>query len=455
MLPLLLALAACMALALVLVPMVRARAQEPHRGNFDQAVYRDQLRELDRDVARGVLNDAEAASARLEIQRRLLAAGAIPDHVARVGGSPIAAVAIALVIAAGSGGMYLWLGAPTVPDMPITSRKIAVTTPDLGADHVDLAAAARQLKARLDANPSDGENWLLYARTTAMMDQWNIAGDAYKRAIDLGQKSGDIYASYGEMLVLQAHGIVSPTAQIALSDALANDPRNDIARYYLALAAGQNGDAGRAIDMLQGLLADLPADSSMRDEIGKRIAEAAKAAGLPVPVLAQGRPASVNPDTTALDAAAGLSESDRNDMIRNMVARLAAKLDTTPNDLDGWMQLGRAYAVLGDGEKAVDAYERASTLRPNDMAILLQSVATLLDRLKPEDVLPARAIALLHKVEAVDPDQPKVLWYLGIAAARSAQFDDARKSWTRLLTRLPADGEDAKMVKDTIASLPK
>ena len=178
MLPLLLALAACMALALVLVPMVRARAQEPHRGNFDQAVYRDQLRELDRDVARGVLNDAEAASARLEIQRRLLAAGAIPDHVARVGGSPIAAVAIALVIAAGSGGMYLWLGAPTVPDMPITSRKIAVTTPDLGADHVDLAAAARQLKARLDANPSDGENWLLYARTTAMMDQWNIAGDA-------------------------------------------------------------------------------------------------------------------------------------------------------------------------------------------------------------------------------------------------------------------------------------
>ena len=142
-------------------------------------------------------------------------------------------------------------------------------------------------------------------------------------------------------------------------------------------------------------------------------------------------------------------------MIRNMVARLAAKLDTTPNDLDGWMQLGRAYAVLGDGEKAVDAYERASTLRPNDMAILLQSVATLLDRLKPEDVLPARAIALLHKVEAVDPDQPKVLWYLGIAAARSAQFDDARKSWTRLLTRLPADGEDAKMVKDTIASLPK
>ncbi len=462
MLPALLTVAVCAVLALVLVPMMRVRIARPEGGSFDQAVYRDQLRELDRDVARGVLNDTEAASARLEIQRRLLAAGAMPVREARVGGSPIAAVAIALVVAAGSAGLYLWIGAPTVPDMPITSRKIAADAPDLGADHVNLREAASRLKTRLDSNPSDGESWLLYARTTAMMDQWEVAGGAYKRAIDLGQKSGDIYASYGEMLVLQARGIVTPTAQIALSDALANDPKNDVARYYLALAAGQGGDAGKAIDMLQGLLADLPADSSMRDEIGKRIAEAATAAGMPVPPLAQGKvpaepapAAGGTPDSIVLDAAAQMSEGARNDLIRSMVARLAARLEASPNDLDGWMQLGRAYAVLGDGEKAVDAYDRASALKPNDMGIPLQAVATLLDRLKPEDPLPVRAIALLRKVEIADPDQPEVLWYLGIAAARDSKPDVARQSWTRLLTKLPADGEDAKMVKDAMASLPK
>jgi cytochrome c-type biogenesis protein CcmH len=142
-------------------------------------------------------------------------------------------------------------------------------------------------------------------------------------------------------------------------------------------------------------------------------------------------------------------------MIDRMVARLAARLETTPDDLDGWMQLGRAYAVLGEGEKAADAYDRAAALKPADLGIPLQAVATLLDRLKPEDPLPARAIALLRKVEAADPDRPEVLWYLGVAAARDSKPDVARKSWTRLLALLPASDDDAKMVRDALASLPK
>ena len=447
------------ALAAILVPMFRVRIAGPDAGNFDRAVYRDQLRELDRDIDRGVLNQAEAASARLEIQRRLLAAGSMPNPAVRVGGNPVAAIAIASIVAVGSAGLYLWIGSPAVPDMPIAARTIVPKTPELGADHVDMHEAAARLKAKLDANASDAESWLLYARTTAMTDRWDTAADAYKRAIDLGLRSAEIYASYGEMLVLQARGVVTPAAKIALSDAVANDPKNDVARYYLALAAGQGGDAGKAIDMLQGLLADLPANASMREEIGKRIAEAAKAAGIPVPPLAAGKPvaeglpADANPDSLVLDAAAQMSEAARNDTIRSMVARLAARLDTSPDDAQGWMQLGRAYAVLGEADKAADSYEHASAIRPNDMAIPLQAAATLLDRLKPEDPMPARAIALLRRVEAIDPEQPEVLWYLGVAAARDAKPDVARRSWRLLLTKLPADGEDAKMVRDALESL--
>src|ERR1019366_9313860 len=105
-----------------------------------------------------------------------------------------------------------------------------------------------------------------------------------------------------------------------------------------------------------------------------------------------------------------------------------------------------AYAMQGETDKAMDAYDHAAKLKPGDPGIKLQAVAALLSRLNPDDALPPRAVALLHDVAAVTPEEPEVLWYLGIVAAREGHAAEARQDWTRLLAALPKDGEDYKMV---------
>jgi cytochrome c-type biogenesis protein CcmH len=149
-----------------------------------------------------------------------------------------------------------------------------------------------------------------------------------------------------------------------------------------------------------------------------------------------------------------MSPAERDQMINGMIEKLAAKLQAEPNDLDGWMRLGRAYLVQGKGAPAVDAFDHAAALKPDDPAIKLLTVSALFAGLQPGDALPPRAIALLTEVAAVTPDAPEVLWYLGVVAARDGRTTEAREKWTKLLTALPADGEDAKMVKAALGQLP-
>ena len=430
----------------MLVPLLRARAEGPAARSFDQAVYRDQLRELDRDVARGVLNTAEATSAQLEIQRRLLATAASPAGETRATASPIAAVVVASIVACGSVGLYVRLGTPDAPDMPFASRTI-------DTNDIRMAQTLARLKQRAEAEPSNAEAWLAYAHSAADLNQWGPAGDAYKHAIDLGQSDADTFGGYGEMVTLSARGTVIPAARTAFAAALAKDPANEVARYYMALAAGQDGDSAKSIDILQGLLADLPANSPQRTGIGNRITEAAKAAGLPIPPLAAGKTASPGPDAATIAAAAQMPDEQRQAMIRGMVEKLASRMEAEPNDLDGWMRLGRAYAVLGDMDKAAGAFQRAIALKPGDTGVMQQAVQGLLANQPATAPVPQAAIAILRQIEASTPGQPAVLWYLGLAAAQTGKPDEARAYWARLVTALPPGAEEAKTVKAAMEAL--
>ena len=202
----------------------------------------------------------------------------------------------------------------------------------------------------------------------------------------------------------------------------------------------------------------------MREAIGRGIAEAAKAGGLTAPALPKGTPpqpsqeaaeAPTGPNQDQMSAAAQMPEGQRKQMIQTMVTQLAARLQTQPDDVEGWLRLGRSYAVLEEQDKAVDVYEHAVKLKPDDAGIKLQEFETLIAKLQPSDPLPARAVELLRQVVATTPDQPEALWYLGVQAARDGNKDAARNDWTKLLATLPADGEDAKMVKSALDTLSK
>ena len=442
-------------LALVCLPLLRAPRAAAERGQFDRAVYRDQLAEVERDVARGVLNADEAASARLEVQRRLLGVDAAsPARTVRAARSPRLAGVVALLVLGGAAGLYWRLGAPGLPDSPFAGHSSPNTVTARAGGHLDLQEAAVRLAQKLKTDPANGESWLLYARTEAMLNHWPTAGDAYRRAIDLGQKAPDVFAGYGEMLVLAEDGIVSPAAHDAFASALAADPKNDVARYYLALADSQAGEVKRAIDAWLALAADVPDPSPMREEIARAVAQTAKTGGIAAPPLPKGTAPQSGPDEQQIDAAAQVPEAARKEMIGGMVAQLAARLQSQPDDVEGWLRLGRAYTVLGETDKSVDAFEHAAKLKPDDVIIKLQTFQAMIAGLQPSDALPPRAVALLRQVAAIMPDQPEVLWYLGVDAARAGNTEEARRNWTRLLGALPAGGEDAKLVKSALDALP-
>ncbi|MBN8910248.1 MAG: tetratricopeptide repeat protein, partial [Rhodospirillales bacterium] len=194
------------------------------------------------------------------------------------------------------------------------------------------------------------------------------------------------------------------------------------------------------------LAADLPADSPMRDQLARRLATFASQAGIAAPALAAGK-ATAGPDAAAMAEAAQMPEADRKAMIEGMVQKLATRLAETPDDRDGFTRLGRAYAVLGERDKAADAFVHAADIAPAQPELKLMAVQTLLDGLKPGDPFPDRAASLLREVAKVAPDRPAVLWYQGVVAVRDGKRQDARAAWTRLLAKLPPDSEDARLVK--------
>jgi len=437
------------ALLPLVLPLLQYVRPAPDRREYECAVYRDQLLELEREATRGLISETEAAASRLEIQRRLLAADAAAATPARgwVGQSPMAALIVAIFCAVGALVLYERLGAPATPDIVFVPRPpLAGATQGVPVmpPHFDLRQAAERLAEQLKSEPDNVDAWVRFGRTSASLHHWDAAADAYRRAIALGINTGEVRVGLGEMLVMQAGGIVTPAANEAFAALLKDDPKNEVARYYRALAIQQSGEPVEAIRQMQALLGDIPEDAAIRAEIVTRIAEAAQSAGLPMPELARGRPA-LPPDPGA-DTVEVVADAAT-------VATLAARMEAEPNNVKGWMRLGRAYAALHETDKAADAFDRAVALVPGDTALRLQAVRVMLTGLTPDDQLPPRAVALLRQVEAIDPDEPRVLWYLGAAAARDAHPEDARRYWTRLLARLPAGGENAGMVRAAMDSL--
>jgi len=276
------------ALGVALAPLLLRTRAPLSDARYDRAVYRDQLQEVDRDLARGLLGPDEAASARLEIERRLLATVSAADveKPSRPRGVRRAALAgiVALIAFAWAVGAYLILGHPDTPDLPFASR---ATEDESAGMPRDVEGAAARLEARLEADGGDADGWMLLGRTETALQHWDKAANAYRRLLAFAPDAAkpDVEEVYGEMLVLAADGIVPPAASEAFAVTLAAKPDSQVARYYVALANAQAGNAQPAIDAWLKLAGELPADSDMRTEIERRVADVSKSAGIAPPAL--------------------------------------------------------------------------------------------------------------------------------------------------------------------------
>jgi len=318
------------ALAALALPLWRGRSGAS--AGTQLTVYRAQLAELERDEAAGLVPAEEAASARLEIQRRLLkAAGAEAEtpSPARRG----AAVALVVFVIAATGAVYLTLGRPDLPARPLLTRE-------------DL--------------PRSGEQWLALGQTMLERDRMDVAVEAFGRAVSLLPNDPGARAALGEAMTHAADDRVTNEALAHFEAALRLEPRLPTARYYVALQAAQAGQWRTAHDLWRSLAAESAPDAPWWPLLREKLQESAAELGIDPPALARG------PTRRDIEAAQQQSEGERTAMIRAMVEGLAARLEQQPDDFAGWLRLGRAWIVLGERDKARAALDRAATLRPGD-----------------------------------------------------------------------------------------
>lgn len=389
-------IAAALMCAVVFAAVLRGMARG-FEGLHDQAtltVYKDQLREVERDAARGLLGPEDAARTRTEIARKLLAADAVAGttgHAApQTGAGRKTGIALAMSLVLISGVTYWQIGAPGFPDLPLAERLEMIETaranrpdqaqaeaqaaPAMPAPGVteEVEAMVVQLRQILETRPDDLRGFRLLARNETALGNLRAAWRAQARVVTLmgAEVTADEIATLGELKVLAAGGYVSPEAEADFARALEMQPGNGTARYYLGLMYAQGGRADIALPLWKRLIADSTPDAPWLAPIYAQIERVSIEAGDPTPLDALPQPGASGPSPEDIEAAGALSLNERMEMIQGMVQGLADRLASEGGPAQDWARLINALGVLGDLNSAAQVWEEARVVFAQDPGAL-------------------------------------------------------------------------------------
>ena len=366
--------------ALFLLALRRARAEIAAAADYDLKVYRDQLAEIDRDLARGTLPPEEADRLRTEVSRRLLDADRHAQQASRKASTAGVTLAAALILAliGSSYWAYLRLGAPGYPDLPLAARfamseemranrpsqaemevTAAADRPAPVQPEPEFAALMDQLRAAVAERPDDARGLELLAANEARLGNLAEARAAMENLLRVkGDKAtADDHAALAELMIMGAGGLVSPEAEAELTRALKLDARIGTARYYSGLMAAQVGRFDRTFALWRPLLDEGPAEAPWIAPIRAQIEDVAMRAGVQFTLPA----ALPGPDAGAMAAAQDMSPEDRQAMIEGMVAQLGERLATEGGTVEEWARLISSLTVLNRMDEAQEIYAEALT----------------------------------------------------------------------------------------------
>src|SRR5262245_43657618 len=261
---LVLALMTGAAMIAIVWPLIRKDREV--RSGSDLAVYRDQLDEIKRDHAAGRIGDSEAEAAQVEVSRRLLAAADAEAATPVAGSTPAlgrrtVAVAALVLVSFGSAFTYLALGSPTLPGQPLASRE----------KNQSIETMIAQVETHLARNPNDGRGWEVIAPIYLRLGRFDDAIKARRNALAFSGESSERQSGLGEALVAASEGKLTPEARKAFERAVELDAGNIKARYFLGLAAEQDGQPAAAAASWRAMLAAAPPNApwaaSLRREV--------------------------------------------------------------------------------------------------------------------------------------------------------------------------------------------
>ncbi|MEM1276738.1 MAG: c-type cytochrome biogenesis protein CcmI, partial [Pseudomonadota bacterium] len=334
---------------IVVWPMLRSHGEGRARAEFDTALYKDQLAEIDRDLERGTVSKDEAEGAKAEISRRLLAAAREAKLSSGIGAAPrmssgmvagISVMAVPLLAVV----FYLANGVPGQPDMPFDGRAQVAQAQEalhngrpsqeqaeqlappretaVRPDQQEYAALVERLEARISSTPNDARGLRLLATSYMQLERYGEAWRTFDQligVIGIEHAEPDLFAQMAEGMILAAGGYVSPEAETMLGAALERDSKNFVARYYAGLSLSQNGMMPQAIRVWQDLRAEAPADAPWLPWLEDMLNRALEFQN-------RGMAGVGGPSQDEIAAAEALSEEERNMMVNDMVQRLEDRL---------------------------------------------------------------------------------------------------------------------------------
>lgn len=399
----------CAALAVIVgfaifMPFLRPRAAgaEPTAA-YDLRVYRDQLREVDRDLERGVIDRQDAERLRIEIGRKVLDADRQLKAAARSGDGPglVWGLLSVAIIAGGAFALYTRLGAPTLPDVPIAGRiamaeeryvsrpsqaEAEAAAPKLAPPQVDedYLQLINQLRTAMKERPDDPQGLALLADHESRLGNFLAAKTAQAHLIEvLGDKaSAEDHARLAAFMVEAAAGLITREAETEIVAALKLDPKNQQARYMAGLLQIQNGRPDRAFPIWADLLAEGPADAPWNAPIRPLIMDLAWLAGEPsytIPETANLASSSLpGPDADAVAAASDMTPQERQQMIEGMIEGLENRLATQGGTPEEWARLISSLVIVGKTDHARAIWQESQsrfTTVPEALATVNEAAA--------------------------------------------------------------------------------
>ncbi|WP_425044168.1 c-type cytochrome biogenesis protein CcmI [Primorskyibacter sp. S87] len=382
-------LLACFTAATIALALLRRSDDSEPAAAYDLRVYRDQLRDVDRDLARGTLQEADAERLRTEISRRILAADAQVQKEADGGGGNRglavgAALACGALVVAGAVLLYLDLGVPGEGDLPLSLRleqaeeesknRLSQSDaearippqpePELEESYKTLLEKLREAVAQ---RPDDLQGNILLAQHESNAGNYSAAVAAKSKVIDiLGEQATAMdHAELAELMIIATGGYVSAEAEAALRTALDRDPQLGPARYYWGMMLSQIGRPDLAFNIWEQTLRMGPPDAPWLHPIRAQIGDMAYLAGVdyqpPAAPATGGAGQLSGPSAEDMEAAGEMSAEDRQEMIRGMVDRLSDRLATEGGGPEEWARLIGALGVLGETSRAKAIYDEAKT----------------------------------------------------------------------------------------------
>lgn len=374
------------ALGILALPLVRNRKTPgAERKTYDVAIYKDQLKEAEREHERGLLSAEQTEAVKIELHRKLLSAAepeskALDTSLSNSNPRLATAIGTVLFLSFGSLAIYDYLGSPSLDNLAYVDRDIEKEQQAQGDRRAvaEMSTLIDQLEVKLATDPDNVEGWLMLGRSAVSVGQFSRAAKAFAQALQRKPDSPQILVDYAESVMFMNEGRVSTDALAALEKAHDLNAANPKARYYMALEKAQSGNLNAAlqewIDLLAISLPDAPWVRTVRAQISNAAAELkidpktlipsdeARRIGEDIRSAANTRPAPPGPSREDMEAASEMTAEDRQEMIKSMVQRLADRLKENPDDRQGWLRLSNAYKVLGDVEKAAEAMSNANRL---------------------------------------------------------------------------------------------